>query len=207
VNEILNEDGYELWLRYRPVSDPDLQNQYQDAIKNIAILGSSPTIEIIKKELRRALSVILGCEVSFSSENVNENALIIGTMDELRSKGIPISPFRSDQLGKEGYSICSHQSEIWNQLLITGTTERAILYGSFHFLRLLLTHQDIQNLNISSTPRIRHRILAHWDNIDGSIERGYAGTSLWNWEDLPDKIDLRYEDYARACASIGLNGT
>ncbi|MEW5720733.1 MAG: alpha-glucuronidase, partial [Chloroflexota bacterium] len=59
---------------------------------------------------------------------------------------------------------------------------------------------------ISSRPRIRRRILAHWDNLDGSIERGYAGRSLWNWDALPKQIDARYHDYARACASIGING-
>jgi alpha-glucuronidase len=49
-------------------------------------------------------------------------------------------------------------------------------------------------------------VLAHWDNIDRSIERGYAGPSLWNWDDLPKSIATRYHDYARACASIGING-
>ena len=49
-------------------------------------------------------------------------------------------------------------------------------------------------------------MLDHWDNLDGSIERGYAGRSLWRWEELPGRIDLRYSDYARACASIGING-
>ncbi len=58
-----------------------------------------------------------------------------------------------------------------------------------------------------SVPRIQHRILGHWDNIDGSIERGYAGQSLWHWDDLPEIIDPRYDDYARACASIGINAT
>jgi alpha-glucuronidase len=48
-------------------------------------------------------------------------------------------------------------------------------------------------------------MLNHWDNLDGSIERGYAGKSLWRWSELPDKIDPRYRDYARANASIGIN--
>ena len=51
------------------------------------------------------------------------------------------------------------------------------------------------------------RMLNHWDNMDGTIERGYAGRSLWQWNELPDTLDPRYVDYARANASIGINGT
>jgi alpha-glucuronidase len=50
-------------------------------------------------------------------------------------------------------------------------------------------------------------MLNHWDNLDGSIERGYAGRSLWKWDELPKAVDPRIADYARANASLGLNGT
>jgi alpha-glucuronidase len=91
--------------------------------------------------------------------------------------------------------------------VIAGNSGPAVLAGTFHFLRLLQTQQDINTLNISTCPRIRHRLLGHWDNLDGSIERGYAGRSLWNWDELPEISGTRYHDYARACASLGLNGT
>jgi alpha-glucuronidase len=61
-------------------------------------------------------------------------------------------------------------------------------------------------LDITERPRLQQRILNHWDNLDSSIERGYAGKSLWKWEELPETPDPRYRDYARLCASIGLNG-
>ena len=50
-------------------------------------------------------------------------------------------------------------------------------------------------------------LLNHWDNPDGTVERGYAGHSIWRWEELPDSVSPRYAEYARACASIGINGT
>jgi len=65
----------------------------------------------------------------------------------------------------------------------------------------------ISRLNISEKPGLKLRVLNHWDNLDGSIERGYAGQSLWNWKELPEKIDPRLHDYARANASIGINGS
>ena len=199
----MNEDGYELWLRYRLVNDSHRLVQYQEAIKNVVILGQGPTRAIIKSELKSALSTLLGCEASFSSDSVIKNSLVIGTLHEINAQGIAIPKGENQQLGEEGYLIRSYPDNI----LIAGNTEKARLYGTFHFLRLLQTQQDIQKLNIVSSPRIQRRILAHWDNIDGLIERGYAGNSLWHWDDLPEKIDPRYHDYARACASIGINGT
>ena len=68
------------------------------------------------------------------------------------------------------------------------------------------TGKSIENLSIVSSPAVKWRILNHWDNLDGSVERGYAGKSLWKWKELPKLIDPRYKDYARACASIGING-
>jgi len=66
----------------------------------------------------------------------------------------------------------------------------------FHFLRLLQTNQQVENLNISETPKISQRILNHWDNLYRTVERGYAGFSLWNWHKLPDYyIDHRYKEY------------
>jgi len=62
-------------------------------------------------------------------------------------------------------------------------------------------------LSLRSSPRLQHRILNHWDNLDGTVERGYAGASIWDWHKLPDYLAPRYVDYARACASIGINGT
>jgi len=69
------------------------------------------------------------------------------------------------------------------------------------------TLQPINNLDVTQKPRIQLRMLDHWDNLDGSIERGYAGRSLWNWSALPGTIDPRLRDYARANASIAINGS
>jgi len=92
-------------------------------------------------------------------------------------------------------------------ILITANTDAGILYGVFHFLRLLQTHQPVSELAITSVPRIKLRMLNHWDNLNRTVERGYAGCSIWDWQRLPGFIDQRYIDYARANASIGINGT
>jgi alpha-glucuronidase len=108
-------------------------------------------------------------------------------------------------LGKEGYLIRYVKLTNKNILLITANSDIGVLYGVFHFLRLLQTNQSIDNLNIISVPKLKLRMLNHWDNLNRTVERGYAGFSIWDWHKLPVYIDKRYIDYARANASIGIN--
>ena len=91
-------------------------------------------------------------------------------------------------------------------IAIASDGEIGALYGAFHFLRLMQTGQPIDRLNVTERPKVQLRLLNHWDNLDGTIERGYAGRSLWQWNELPGTISPRYADYARANASIGING-
>jgi alpha-glucuronidase len=94
-----------------------------------------------------------------------------------------------------------------HHIIIAGREDIGMLYGVFSFLKLLQTWQPIEKLDIRSSPKTNIRILNHWDNLDRTVERGYAGFSLWDWHKLPDYLDPRYTDYARANASIGINGT
>jgi len=77
----------------------------------------------------------------------------------------------------------------------------------FHLLRLLQTGQASAPLDLVEQPRLKLRVLDHWDNLDRTVERGYAGESIWDWHKLPDHLDPRYTDYARANASLGINGS
>jgi alpha-glucuronidase len=201
------EDGYELWLRYHRVDDKGRLAQYKKAIGKAVVLGKNATADIIRNELSQALPALLDKTVPVKDDKPSGNTLVAGTASELEAVNISIPKTELNKLDEEGYLICSQSCDGNNLILVTGKTAPAVLRGAFHFLRLLQTHSDISRLDISSSPRIRRRILNHWDNIDGSIERGYAGTSIWNWSELPNTVDLRYHDYARACASLGLNGS
>lgn len=106
-------------------------------------------------------------------------------------------------LGDEGYTIRS----AGNDIILESSAEKGLLYAAYHLLRLQAEGNDCKNINISESPLYEYRILNHWDNIDGTVERGYAGKSLWNWEELPSVVSPAYEKYARANASVGINGT
>ncbi|MDR0619286.1 MAG: alpha-glucuronidase [Bacteroidales bacterium] len=104
----------------------------------------------------------------------------------------------------DGYKISTNAN---NEAIIQSTSELGLLYGAYHLIRLQQSGKMFPNTNISETPSYQRRILNHWDNFDYSIERGYAGKSLWKWDELPSIISPRYRQYARVNASIGINGT
>jgi alpha-glucuronidase len=163
--------------------------------------NTSPTLSAAKKELLDGLRGLLDKNIT-EGKSLNNQIVVLLKPKEVDKKII----VNYDSLGKEGFSVITF-NKTKNITLITANTEIGCLYGVFHFLRLLQTHQSIQALNIISIPKIQNRILNHWDNLNRHVERGYAGLSIFNWHTLPDYIDQRYIDYARANASIGINGT
>nr|WP_272214023.1 hypothetical protein [Marinicella sp. W31]MDC2875610.1 hypothetical protein [Marinicella sp. W31] len=91
--------------------------------------------------------------------------------------------------------------------VIAANTDIGVLHGCFAFLRHIQTGGDPALIDLGSAPKLDLRLLNHWDNLDGSVERGYAGYTIWDWWTLPDYVNRRYIDYARANASAGINGT
>lgn len=107
-------------------------------------------------------------------------------------------------LGEDGFIIQGIPNV---ETKITSLSEQGILYGVYHLLRLQETKQLEEEIDIRESPKYALRILNHWDNLNRTIERGYAGYSIWRWDELPEKISPRYKAYARANASVGINAT
>ena len=120
-------------------------------------------------------------------------------------KGAPVRLViqKDKQLQAEGFRI-RHED---NKITLTSPTETGLLYAAYHLLRMQETGQNVVEAQTTENPAYNLRILNHWDNMDRTVERGYAGQSLWNWEELPNTLSDRYKEYARANASIGINGT
>ncbi len=183
----LAEDGYRLWLRYDRVADSRLCSGYSAATERVVLStptgARSPMIAAARDELAAGLGGMLGTAASIEVE---------------KSAGANPSS------GDEGYTL-SRRGD--NTVVIAANRDAGVLYGAFALLRHIQTHRPVRELNAASAPRISRRILDHWDNLNRTIERGYAGSSLWEWYVLPGYRSPRYRDYARACASIGINGT
>jgi len=198
------EDGYELWLRYKPVG-ASVAKEYQSRTVELVAPAQTPTQRLTRGELLRGLQGLLS-RTPHSSERITvEGAIVVGTPASLRT----VAAFKPDLagLGREGYLIRSVSVEGHSATLIAANEDIGALYGAFHFLRLLQTRQSLRDLDIREAPKVKLRVLDHWDNLDRSVERGYAGASIWDWHKLPGWRDPRYTDYARANASIGINGT
>jgi len=200
------QKDYKLWLQYNKVDNANLKTEYLSNIQEIVSLGKSETAKIAFAELQSGLDEML--EKKFENKpTITGNHNIIMGSKELLTPEIQKEIGNFDQINDEGFVIKSISINNKKQLIITGKTDVGVLYGVYSFLRLMQTNKSIQNLNITDSPKTNIRILNHWDNLDRTVERGYAGFSLWNWQKLPDFIDQRYIDYARANASIGINGT
>jgi alpha-glucuronidase len=171
------EDGYELWLRYRPLA-PAEQARYRALTGGIVAPSGSATVDAAVGELQRGLGAMLG-----------------------RTGGIAL--VRSSRIADpEGYSIRSRGRRI----VIEARSDVGLLYGAFRLLRMVQTLQPLDHVDIADAPKLKLRLLDHWDNLDRHVERGYSGASIWDWQKLPGWRDPRYTDYARANASVGING-
>jgi len=169
------------------------------------VYGNSPTMVAAKKELQTGLGGLLG-KTYENGGAIIEGSVLVFTKNSLQESGLA-NAIDYTVLGAEGFLIKTMRLKEKNITIITANTDAGVLYGAYHFLRLVKTLQPVRPLAVTSIPNIQYRILDHWDNLNRTVERGYAGFSIWNWHTLPDYIDQRYIDYARANASIGINGT
>ena len=195
----LGEDGYRFWLRYDPVPDQALREQYRRQCREMVVLGRSEVLDAARDELLRGLKGMLGQAPPLVPKASRDGVIVIAEAQE----GREIADLGA--LGADGYLIQSRRIGGKAATVIVGRTDRGALYGAFRLLRLLQTRESLERLNINDEPAIALRMADQWDNPRGDVERGYAGASIFHWDHLP-ALDERYTDYARMLASVGING-
>ncbi len=198
---VRGEDGYQLWLRHAPLSEAATR----PAVTGVFFPGGeTPLGNSAAGELRRGLGGLLATPVPLL-EGVEAGAVVLATPETwpaLADLDLPLAG-----LGEEGYLLRRMVHDGAPVTLIAANTQRGLLYGGFALLRHLGGNGALEGLDVASAPAIDWRVLNHWDNLDGHVERGYAGRSIWDWWRLPGQTEQRYVDYARANASLGINGT
>ena len=200
------EDGYDLWLRYPRVTDAARLAEYRAAAGQLVLGGDSPTLRAARDELVAGLTGLVGVAPELRDAVVSDGAIVLGTPRSsplIRSLAIA-TELRG--LGREGYLVRSMRVGGRRAIVVAANEDVGVLYGAFALLRQLQTSRSLRELRLRESPKVALRVLNHWDNLDGSVERGYAGRSIWRWDSLPGAISPRYRDYARANASIGING-
>lgn len=199
------ENGYRLWLRYEPLETTQ-QNALKERIRQVVIPEQSSVMQSAAAELTKALPAMLQTPIQ-RAQSLNAPGIVVITATHPYAKQLGLRQDMST-LGEEGYLLrtVKHQNKM--MVVVAGKNDAGALYGTYALLRLLQTGNDLTNLNVREAPSFAHRLLNHWDNLNGTVERGYAGHSIWwNVNLNADSIIARHEDYARANASIGINGT
>jgi alpha-glucuronidase len=191
------ETGREAWLRYAPLSDA-VARQYRVTVPAVVVTyGNSPLAQSAQRELLAGIRGMLGRTLRVAAAAPSEPAFLLGTLADLHLTAT-IPP--------DGYWLTTTLVNGVTHAVITGATERGVLYGVFGFLRKVALGEPIAKLNDRQAPYAPLRWVNEWDNLDGSVERGYGGRSIF-WDNLHVREDLtRVGEYGRLLASLGING-
>ncbi|HLF22420.1 MAG TPA: alpha-glucuronidase family glycosyl hydrolase, partial [Burkholderiales bacterium] len=185
------ESGYDAWLRYERVGG----NVPVPAV--VTVMHDSALLRSARAELIRGLRGMTGSILRGTSGTPRESAIILGTFADV---GMNAS------LAEDGFVLRTVQRDGLRHIVIAAPNDRGALYGAFALLRKIAIGESIANLDESQQPRTPIRWMNHWDNLDGTIERGYGGRSIF-WDNLHARADLsRVNDYGRLLASLGING-
>ena len=196
------EDGYDLWLRYRPLEELARARVAAFARSIACAPNASLTTLAAVAELHRAVAGFTGAAPALVHDP-GDGALVLATPSSFPAIAA-LEPALA-ALGPEGYALRTATAGGRRVTVIAANTDVGALYGAFAWIRAVGMGRDVTALAEHSAPRVALRMMNHWDNLDRSVERGYAGESIWDWWKLPGYKDARYADYARATASLGIN--
>jgi alpha-glucuronidase len=197
------ETGAEAWLRYAPL-DKSAAQKYAALPASVAVLGDSPLLDSAKGELIRGVRGMLARTLREEKTLASGNSIVLARLSVLRADSPKI--FEQADLSEDGFLLANEKIHGIDCLVVTGATDRGILYGVFALLNKIARGESVSALNETQQPYAPIRWADQWDNLDGRIERGYAGPSIF-FENGKVRADLtRASEYARLLASIGING-
>lgn len=185
--------GYGCWLNYEDYvsGENKAAGEYVKYFNAVVLSGNGKAIKTAAGELVRAAKEMFGIEADIYAAKPKSHHISLCLDRELL-----------DTLGPEGFSIRVYTDEI----KIAGADENGILYGVFELLFSIGLGRSVSQAETSRGRSVKLRIIEHWDNINGTIERGYAGNSIFFKDDDIVKDYDRIRDYARLLASVSVNG-
>ena len=198
------ETGYDAWLRYARIENNAVRSRYEKFPTAVVTLSDSEVIHSAHEELARGVRGMLDRELRRESQLPDADAVVLGTVDQVRN--VVSSLGKLPDLADDAFVLKTIKNDGHTHVIIAGANDRGVLYGTFALLRKIALHEPTDALDVREEPSAPIRFLNHWDNLDGTIERGYAGASIF-WENGHVVSDLsRVRDYARLMASVGING-
>jgi alpha-glucuronidase len=199
VGRLDAETGAAGWLRYERIGDPAIRARYDRLAGPITTLGDSPVLLAARDEFVRGVQSMLDRRLAVAA-GTGEPRIVFGTVDGMR-RALPRA-LLPDLREANAFWI----GAIGQTIFVAGRDDRGVLYGTFALLRRIAMHEPIEGLSDHQEPAAPVRWTNEWNNIDGSIERGYAGPSIFFERDDVAADLTRAGEYARLLASVGVNG-
>ena len=202
------ETGAEGWLRYAPVADPIALRRYDILPNRIVVLGRGPVERTAAAELARGLQSMLARKftVEYRTEGAAEksSAIVLGTAAAFRHDDRTMQ--QGKKLGPDAFTFLVEGSGSKRRIIIDGGDQCGELYGAFYLLELVGTERPLPDRLVTEFAAAPIRWVNQWDNLDGTIERGYAGRSIF-FDKGHVRGDLtRVFEYGRLLSSVGING-
>lgn len=197
--------AYDCWLDYTGCSKATLKEHYRRICSNIVVNSKNPVVQTAIEELIRALQEIMDVTPVIADKACTSSYLFVGIARDVDIHDLAAE--MKDEFTEGSFIIKNKElDEHGTALNIIGKDESGVLYGVFHLIKAMMTEMDVYQAETIEIPRNKLRMINHWDNLDGTIERGYAGNSFFYRHDEMIKDWNRIKDYARLLASIGING-
>ena len=197
------ETGADAWLRYAPLDEASARPYRATLPAAIATLTAAPVAQSAQRELLRGIRGMLGRTLRVETGLPRENAIVLGTLADLK-QAAPQLHLEAD-LPEDAWWLTTASSGNFSYTVITAANSRGVLYGAFAFLRKIALGEPVARLNEKQSPYAPVRWVNEWNNLDGTIERGYGGRSIF-WDNLQAREDLsRVAGYGRLLASLGIN--
>ena len=198
------ETGAAGWLRYAPIEDASVKAQYSKLPGSVVSLDDSVLTRSAQSEMVRGIEGMLDRKLRVESTLPADGAFVLGTVTEVETRfpnWRPVVPLKA-----EAYATGMVQEHGHTYWLIAGADPRGILYGTFRLLEQMGEQHSLAALALTESPSAPVRWVDQWDNLNGTIERGYAGRSIF-FDNGSVRSDMtRPGEYARLLASVGING-
>ncbi len=196
------EASRDAWLRYAPLESA-VRSKYESLPASVVVLGNSAVLRTAQGEMIRGLKGMTGKALD-AGRGVRERAIVLGTLATIHAAAPGLAP--PNPLGAGGFWLITAQVRGFDCLIVTSPTERGVLYGVFAFLSKVARGEPVSPLHELQQPYAALRWVDQWDNLNGTIERGYAGPSIF-FEKGSVRPDLtRAGEYARLLVSLGITG-
>ncbi|MGB6432169.1 MAG: alpha-glucuronidase family glycosyl hydrolase [Candidatus Acidiferrales bacterium] len=203
VQRLHAETGEDAWLRYAPLAPTDAA-KYDSLPATVTVLGDSPLLATAQTELIRGVKGMLGRTLRAENGGPTENAFVLGTIADIRAAA-PVLALNAKLTG-DGFLLTIGRVHGFACTIIAGADERGVLYGVFAFLSKIAQNENVSALNDLQQPAVPLRWVNEWDNLNGTIEHGFGGRSIF-FDNGAVQTDLtRVDEYARLLASVGING-